>query len=71
MRDVPGTIRLGTEPEACGHYIMSSALQSGFSRLKRARNEIQACQFKLTFFQGQSFIVVDAGGGTVVRLQDT
>jgi len=45
----PGTIRLATEPEACAQYTMSVAREQGIRDLR----------------QGQCFIVVDAGGGTV------
>ena len=35
MRDIPGTIRMVTEPEACAQYIMHRAKEAGLAGLKR------------------------------------
>ncbi|KAF6797596.1 Chaperone protein DnaK [Colletotrichum sojae] len=51
MADNPGHVRLTTEPEACAQYTMRNAQNEGIARLRK----------------GDCFVVVDAGGGTVVR----
>lgn len=50
MEDNPGKLMLATEPEACAQYTMRVAQDLGMTR----------------FMRGECFIVVDAGGGTVV-----
>ncbi|KAK4225637.1 hypothetical protein QBC38DRAFT_254642 [Podospora fimiseda] len=47
-----GTLRLATEPEACAQYTLQAA---------RAQNMITTHQLR----EGECFMVVDAGGGTV------
>ncbi|KAK1756307.1 hypothetical protein QBC47DRAFT_444660 [Echria macrotheca] len=59
MRDLPGHVRMGTEPEASAQYIMSLAVRTRLGSLRRARI------FMSTNALGECFIIVDAGGGTV------
>lgn len=51
MNENPGKVMLTTEPEACAHYAMRVAQDQGM-----------AARFRV----GECFVVVDAGGGTVV-----
>ena len=50
MEGRPGNLMLATEPEACAHYTMRVAQDQGMTG----------------FIKGECFVVVDAGGGTVV-----